>query len=67
MKEWCVYIATNKPNGVLYIGKTGNVLVRGFQHAEGVGANFTKRYNCTMIVYVEHYPTEYEATRRENN
>ncbi len=60
-----MYIATNKKHGVLYVGKTGNMLIRGFQHATGNGSLFTKKYNCDKIVYIELYQTEYEAIKRE--
>lgn len=65
MKQWCVYIATNKPRGVLYIGKTGNIAIRSMQHIRGIGAAFTKKYNCKRIVYVEWFDTEHQALRRE--
>lgn len=64
-KKWCVYIATNKPHGVLYIGKTGNISMRSMQHVKGKGAAFTKKYNCKQIVYVEWFDTEQQALRRE--
>lgn len=65
MKQWYVYIATNAPRGVLYIGKTGNISVRSMQHVLGQGAAFTKKYNCKQIVYLETYSTEYESLQRE--
>ena len=32
MKQYYVYIVTNKPKGVLYIGVTNNILKRIEQH-----------------------------------
>lgn len=65
MKQWWVYIATNKRHGVLYIEKTHDVRIRSWQHASGKGAAFTKKYRCDNVVYVESYKTHYEATQRE--
>jgi putative endonuclease len=60
-----VYIMTNKPFGVLYIGVTADIAARAFQHREGTGSKFCQRYNCDKLVLVEQYPTIDEAIARE--
>jgi putative endonuclease len=60
-----VYILTNKRYGVLYIGVTSDLAARITQHREGKGGAFTSRYNCTMLVYVEHHATIEAAISRE--
>lgn len=60
-----VYIMTNKRYGVLYIGVTADLVARITQHCDGKGGEFTAKYNCTRLVYVEEYPTIEEAIARE--
>jgi putative endonuclease len=65
MKGGWVYIMTNKPEGVLYIGVCADLATRVAQHREGKGSAFCKRYNLRRLVYTESYPTIDEAIRRE--
>lgn len=39
-----IYILTNKPRGVLYIGVTADVAARLAQHRSGTGSAFSKRF-----------------------
>ncbi len=61
----CVYILTNKPNGVLYIGVTADLAFRLDRHERGGGSKFAHKYNCTRLLLVETYPTIEEAIVRE--
>jgi putative endonuclease len=65
MKGGWVYIMTNKPGGVLYIGVCADIATRVAQHRAGQGSSFCKRYNLRRLVYAEPYPTIDEAIRRE--
>lgn len=38
-----VYIMSNKPQGVLYIGVTADLAARIMQHREGTGSDFCHR------------------------
>lgn len=40
---WNVYIITNKPNGVLYIGMTKNLKRRVYQHKTNVTSSAVER------------------------
>jgi putative endonuclease len=60
-----VYIMTNKPRGVPYIGVTADLAQRVWAHREGRGSAFCRRYNLTRLVLVEEYPTIDEAIARE--
>lgn len=66
MKTWCVYIMSNKPNGVLYIGVTDNLDARVVEHKNKVyPKSFTARYNCDKLVYFEEITDGSKAALRE--
>ena len=65
MKEFYVYILTNKNNHVLYTGVTGNLYERIHQHKAGHGSRFTGRYNVNKLVYVEVFSDPLDAIERE--
>ncbi len=53
MKDYYVYILTNKTNSTLYVGVTNNLIRRVEEHKNGVVEGFTKRYNIHKLVYFE--------------
>lgn len=59
-----VYIMASR-TGTLYIGMTGFVDMRIFQHKSGEIDGFTKKYKCDRLVYYEQYDDVYVAKRRE--
>ena len=64
MKGGWVYILTNRPDGVLYVGVAADIAARVHQHREGAGSSFCRRYNLTRLVLAEEYPID-EAIARE--
>jgi putative endonuclease len=64
MGGW-VYIMTNRPSGVLYVGVTSDLVRRVFEHREGVVDGFTKRYGLKRLVYFERHETILGAITRE--
>ena len=60
-----VYIMTNKPNGVLYIGITGGIDDRIERHKAGEGSKFTKKYKLDKVVYIEEFQYVNDAIARE--
>lgn len=52
-KQYYIYIITNKHNTVLYTGVTGDLPRRAYEHRNGLGGIFTKRYNVCKLVYYE--------------
>jgi putative endonuclease len=62
-KFW-VYIMASRA-GTLYIGMTGFIDTRIFQHRSGEIDGFTKKYKCNRLVYCEQYDDVYVAKRRE--
>ena len=65
MRGGWVYIVTNRPNGTLYLGATGDIARRAWEHREGVVDGFTKRYGLTRLVYAERHDDIAAAIRRE--
>jgi putative endonuclease len=60
-----VYILASAPNGTLYVGMTGDLSRRVYEHREGLVEGFTKRYGVKRLVYFETFPTAMDAIRRE--
>ncbi|MCO5274411.1 MAG: GIY-YIG nuclease family protein [Flavobacteriales bacterium] len=61
-----VYIMTNKPYGVLYVGVTSKLILRVQQHKTKFHPkSFTARYNLDKLIGYEHLPTIVEAIARE--
>jgi putative endonuclease len=61
----CIYIMTNKNNGVLYTGVTSNLFKRVAEYKDKVIPGFTNSYNVTKLVDYEEYGTMEEAIARE--
>ena len=62
-----VCFLTNKPNGILYVGVTNNLVRRVFEHRSGFVDGFTKRYGLKRLVYFETFETIQDAIQREHN
>ncbi len=65
MRGGWVYILTNKPDGILYIGVTSDLLRRIGEHRAGIVAGFTKRYGLRRLVYTERHDSIDAAIARE--
>ena len=51
--------------GTIYIGVTAQLAARIYQHRNGDGADFCKRYSLTKLVYAEPYDDIRDAIARE--
>ena len=60
-----VYILSNWDDSVIYIGVTGNLPRRLYEHRNGLVEGFTKKYNVHKLVYYEHTNDVYSAISRE--
>jgi putative endonuclease len=60
-----VYIMTNKPKGVLYVGVTNDISRRAWEHRTGIIKGFTWKYNLHRLVWFEFHEDIVEAIRRE--
>ena len=55
-KQFFVYIMANSPKpAVLYVGITGNLPHRIWQHKNKLIAGFTSRYNLIRLVHYERF------------
>ncbi|MCB9946464.1 MAG: GIY-YIG nuclease family protein [Rhodospirillaceae bacterium] len=60
-----VYILTNRPRGVLYIGVAADIAGRITAHRSGDGSRFAQRYNLHRLVHVERFDDIEAAIARE--
>ena len=60
-----MYIVSNKNRTVLYIGVTSDLSSRSDEHKKGLGSSFTKKYNCTDLVFYEFFESIEAAIERE--
>ena len=65
MNQAWVYILTNRPHGILYIGVTTNLPRRAHEHRAGLITGFTKKYTLTRLIHAEPHPTITAAITRE--
>jgi len=67
MRKGYVYILASGKNGTLYIGVTNDLSMRVWNHKEGRGSRYTKRYGVTRLVWYEEYPIVPMAIQRETS
>jgi putative endonuclease len=65
-RQPAVYILASKRNGTLYVGVTGNLVQRIWQHRNDVMDGFSKEYCVHLLVYFElHSDIEAAITREK--
>jgi putative endonuclease len=64
MPGW-VYIVTNRRNDTLFVGVTGDLARRAWEHRAGLIQGFTKR--LTWLVFAKYYDDMRSARQRERN
>lgn len=65
-KKYYIYIMTNKYRKVLYIGVTGYLEQRVWQHkTHQIRKSFTDKYNCEYCIYYEEFDYINDAIDRE--
>lgn len=65
MKQYFIYILTNKPYGTLYTGVTAYLPERIYQHKTKSIKGFSQKYDTTTLVYFEEFDNIGTATARE--
>jgi putative endonuclease len=64
-RQPAVYLLSNKNNTVLYTGVTSDLVKRIWQHRQKIIDGFTKKYNCTRLLYFEVFMDMESAIARE--
>jgi putative endonuclease len=64
-RRYFVYILASRRNGTLYVGMTGNLIERVWQHKGGVIPGFTKIYGVKLLVHYEVFEIVWDAIHRE--
>ncbi|WP_298346341.1 GIY-YIG nuclease family protein [uncultured Algibacter sp.] len=64
-KTYYIYIITNKKDGILYIGMTGNIKQRITQYKKKHTRGFANKHRLDILVYYENFETAGEAIKRE--
>ena len=64
-KSYFVYILTNYNETTFYIGVTGNLQKRIWEHKNKIVEGFTKKYNINKLVYYESTESIESAINRE--
>ena len=64
-REYCVYMMTKAHNTVIYTGVTNDLARRVYEHKNGLGGIFTKKYNVVKLVYFEVADDVQAALARE--
>ena len=52
-------------NGTLYVGVTSDLVRRVWEHREGLGSDFVRRYDVTRLVWFEMHDEMGAAIQRE--
>ena len=60
-----VYILASAPYGTLYTGVTNSLSRRVFEHREGVGSAFCRKYGVRRLVHYEVFEDIQNAIHRE--
>ena len=64
-KQGYVYTMSNKYRTTFYIGITADLEVRVWQHVNGEGSLFVKRYRLNDLVFYEYFEQIADAIDRE--
>jgi len=67
MRQYYVYILSNRRYGVLYIGMTNDLTRRTYEHQQKLADGFTKSHGVVQLVYFELFSSADEARARERS
>ncbi|MBO9706577.1 MAG: GIY-YIG nuclease family protein [Caulobacter sp.] len=65
MATYHVYLLASRRNGTLYVGVTGDLSRRVWEHREGRTPGFTQRYGVTRLVWYEAFADVNDAIAAE--
>ena len=64
-RQYFVYVLGNFKRTVLYIGVTGNLIRRVWEHKNDIVAGFSQKYRVHDLLYYEVFPNPTLAIERE--
>jgi len=64
-KQYAVYILASERNGTLYVGITGDLEHRVWEHKQKKVPGFTQKYDVNRLVYYELHNNPNDAILRE--
>ena len=64
-KQGYIYIMSNQYRTTFYIGVTSDLEARVWQHINGEGSAFVKKYKLYDLIYYEHFHRIEDAIDRE--
>lgn len=67
MKSSYTYIMTNKYRTTFYIGVTNDLNKRIVEHQNGIGSEFTRKYNLKDLIYLKNLLTSTKLFQEKNN
>ena len=67
MKLSYTYIMTNKYRTTFYIGVTNDLNKRIVEHQNGIGSEFTRKYNLKDLIYLKNLLTSTKLFQEKNN
>jgi putative endonuclease len=65
IRQYWIYILVSGSGNAIYIGVTNNIERRIWEHRNGQGSEFAKKYRATRLVYSEEYDNPNDAIARE--
>lgn len=65
MKQFYVYIMSNRKHGTIYTGMTNDLERQVLENKKKLVDGFTKKYNLTKLVYFEDTNSALSAIERE--
>lgn len=65
IRNFYIYILTNKRNGTLCVGVTNDIARRAEEHRQGGIDGFTRDHGLKYLAWYEHHDTFETAMRRE--
>ncbi len=65
MRQYYIYIMSNKKNGTIYVGVTNDLVRRVSEHKNGLVEGFTKKHALKNLVYFEPFDSIEGAIVRE--
>ena len=60
-----VYILANKPHGLIYVGVTVDMVERYWQHRNGFGSKYCRKWGIDRLVWYDFIPDIYDAITHE--